>query len=589
MSHQRLALAIRKAIDQSYSRCIMEPLESRMLRTTMAADLVSVVPTATDDYLTTVTAALSTPTTAGDSQPGAEPQLVVAQQVPGWPSLPPSITDGTRWRTDTSNGGVDRAQTVLVQPDGKFIVIGYSGSTTPEHQFDNINVETTITLVRYNADGSLDVSFGTGGIVHTPIDNGRRASNEKIPASLLDDGRIIVGGAGLHRYNADGSPDLSFGSNGAAAVELNVDALAVMPDGSILIGAADDHVDVLRFSRYDAAGTFLGTVANGTRTAGLFGIAVNHTYLRELIVQPNGHAIGRVTVDYGASNNEDVLVRLNADGTLDTSFGTGGFARLSDVVDGRSLSLAMAVAPDGSLLFSGVDESGPMLVKYTVDGQLDIAFGGGTGVVRNGFGSASEALAVQSDGKIVLAGHESTVYRLNADGTPDMTFGVGGANSGTYASDDYHDTRFSTTRWTSDIAITADGDVIVVGDYRIVSRIDGVMAIDADFLVVRYDIDELEGRASAEPAADPLPEPDEDVSSAPVVPIDGGDVEGDAPDAVEDDEPAPIVIKPQSLPASLFATTGIVNFGGVDHQNVNTLDELFGDDGENDEDDLFSA
>ncbi|MDW8216285.1 MAG: delta-60 repeat domain-containing protein [Acidobacteriota bacterium] len=150
-----------------------------------------------------------------------------------------------------------------------------------------------------------------------------------------------------------------------------------------------------------------------------------------VVVQPDGKVVlgGWFTRVNGVARSG--IARLNADGTLDTSFGAGQ----SGVSGGRFPAVsAVAVQPDGKVVLggkftrvNGVARSG--IARLNVDGTLDASFGAG----QSGVSESVDAVVVQSDGKVVLGGRFTRVNgvarggiaRLNADGTLDASFGAG--------------------------------------------------------------------------------------------------------------------------------------------------------------------
>lgn len=130
---------------------------------------------------------------------------------------------GGKVLTQTSLGGYEAGYAVVVQPDGKIVVAGESyrsGSPT--------NLDNDIALIRYNASGSLDNTFGAGGIVLTPIGSGIDLCGGIV---LQPDGKIVAGGNGWYgsayrfaalRYNSNGSLDNSFGNGGIATTRVGV-------------------------------------------------------------------------------------------------------------------------------------------------------------------------------------------------------------------------------------------------------------------------------------------------------------------------------------------------------------------------------
>ena len=126
---------------------------------------------------------------------------------------------------------------VAIQPDGKIVAAGYSDA----------GGNRDFALVRYNADGSLDTTFGGGGKVLT--DFGAASDDDAVRVALQPDGKIVVAGYSerprhcdfaLVRYNADGSLDPSFGAGGKVLTDLGDSsdddgrAVAIQPDGKIV-------------------------------------------------------------------------------------------------------------------------------------------------------------------------------------------------------------------------------------------------------------------------------------------------------------------------------------------------------------------
>jgi uncharacterized delta-60 repeat protein len=381
-------------------------------------------------------------------------------------------------RTDAT-GGVERAQEVLVQGDGKVIVIGYSGTYTgqgAEHLGPD-NTETHITLVRYNLDGSLDNSFGNGGVATVPARNlvGMRYDNAELQAALQSDGKIVVGGTALHRFNADGSVDTSFGDNGAAATDLLlVDALAILPNGKIAISTRYGFV----FALYNSDGTLdtsFGGAARSTNDDQL-GVApgnVSHEPSRavagwseigEMIAQPDGKiiAVGTVrTLPHDTYVTQLYVIRMNGDGSLDGSFGDGGVVMTK--VPGHSAAEGWAVAlqADGKIVVSGAGARGT-LARYNADGSLDAKFGNAGLLTTNREGAGGD-VAVQADGKIVIT-TAAGAARYHADGSFDRAFNAPG-NPGGVA-----------------VAIAPDGDIVVAGQPTSLA-----VGASSDFFVARFD------------------------------------------------------------------------------------------------------
>jgi uncharacterized delta-60 repeat protein len=206
-------------------------------------------------------------------------------------------------------GSVASSNAIVLQSDGKIIAGGFSV----------LNGLQSFVLVRVNTDGSLDGSFGDGGIVATPTGLG-----DAVRSMVIDsNGKITVGGSsgtnfGLVRYNPDGSVDTSFGSNGIVVKSIGsysqINGLALQQDGLIVAaGYSDSDFAVARFDVDGFSDPNFGT--NGVVTTVLAGSDA----AQALVLQPDGKIIaaGSAGVNYG-------LVRYDMDGSLDNSFGING-------------------------------------------------------------------------------------------------------------------------------------------------------------------------------------------------------------------------------------------------------------------------
>ncbi len=374
----------------------------------------------------------------------------------------------------TDFGGRDTAHAIARQSDGKLIVAG---------QKEPVGTNFDFALARYNADGSLDSSFGTGGKVTTDF----FGDIDTIRSVVVQaDGKIVAGGFSrtaatpfgysLARYNANGTLDASFGTGGKVTTVIwgNDDELAAIllqPDGKILaIGlAATTPTRDFGVVRYNSNGSLDTTFGTGGKATADFSGRFDLAYAAAL--QPDGKIIaGGYTV--GASddgNNVNFAVaRFTADGSLDTSFGSGGkvttdFASLRDEI--RSL----AVQADGKIIAAGStgnnNNSGTVnfaLARYDAGGGLDNSFGSG-GKVTTDFPSQSSyadiayAVSVQANGKIVAAGQGANQFalaRYQSGGALDTTFGSGGKVTTAFA---------ASSSLAESVLIQPDGKIVAAG------------------------------------------------------------------------------------------------------------------------------
>jgi uncharacterized delta-60 repeat protein len=314
---------------------------------------------------------------------------------------------GTGGKTTTEFfGRNDRVLALAIQSDGKIIAAGFAN--------DPFTGTDSFALARYNIDGSLDNAFGVNGKVITVFGDFSRA----LAISLQTDGRIVVAGIanalfGVARYNADGTLDSTFGFGGEASSDFfsgfrNIFAIAFQPDGKILavgfVASASFLPADFALARYNADGSKDASFGAGGEVRTDFGSS-DSAYA--VAVQADGRIIaaGEAGLDFG-------LARYNPDGTPDNSFGTGGkltTAFFGGAVDGEGRVTAVVIQPSGKILAGGHILSGSHLgfglVRYTASGGIDGSFGSNGRVVTDlntSFGPV--ALLLQADGKIVAPG-----------------------------------------------------------------------------------------------------------------------------------------------------------------------------------------
>jgi uncharacterized delta-60 repeat protein len=375
----------------------------------------------------------------------------VALAAPG--DLDPSF--GTGGTVITSFGGTDVASAVVIQPDGKLVVAGRT----------NIAGNTVFALARYNPNGSLDPSFGSGGLVTTDFGS----TDQAFAIALQGDGKIVTAGRRgsdviVARYNADGSQDTLFASNGRVvtnfgATELAL-ALVIQPDGKIVVAgrtnkpAPNGNFD-FALARYEVG----GAIDNTFGTLGLvttdFGGSVDRAFAMAL--QPDGKLVVA-----GDSDANFALARYNSNGSLDAGFGSAG--KVITSFGGIDQASAVIVQPDGKILVAGQTDTGISidfaLARYMPDGSLDGAFGTGGRVVTNFTGASDDlaaAVVLQSDGKIVVGGTSDDNFalaRYTPGGILDSTFGGAGTVTTNLGGEDVLHA----------LALQPDGAIVAVGE-----------------------------------------------------------------------------------------------------------------------------
>ena len=399
-------------------------------------------------------------------------------------------TDG---RLTTSIGsGNDWGESISVQPDGKIVVSG---------NYYNASTNYDFFIVRYNSDGSLDTSFNSTGKVTTAIVIGYDNAWENI---LQPDGKIILAGHSfngsnyditLARYNINGSLDATFDHDGKVTTAFGNDydwgdKPTVQSDGKILVAGQiwDDSTNAgdSALVRYNTDGTLDQTFGINGRV--ITPIGSGNDYFNDVVVQNDGKIVAAGTSSNG-SNMDFAVARYNSEGSLDTSFGTGG--KTTTDFGGGALpygdnASSVVIQSDGKIVVAGSLTPWDFgIARYNTDGTLDSSFGTG-GKVRtdfNGNNDVAYSLLIQNDGKIVVVGsgrngsigdYAFAIARYNTDGSLDTSFGTGGKVITDFGTgNDYGDGG----------VIQPDGKIVVTGD-----AYNGSIG-DYAFAVVRYNTD----------------------------------------------------------------------------------------------------
>jgi len=356
-------------------------------------------------------------------------------------------SDGSLDTSFNSNGkvttavgrGTCKAEGVTLQDDGKIVVVGYSF---------NAGDQSCFTVLRYSADGILDTSFGDSGKVTTTV--AKNSSAESV--AMQSDGKIVVAGNSfidrnntdfaVVRYSANGTLDPRFNETGKATADFGARdggrTVAVDRDGRIFV-AGDTSTETKQecaLACFKANGS-LDTSFNGTgKLTTNFGGDGNADG-QGVSVQTDGKIVvaGNATV---AGVQQFALARYNADGTVDTSFGGTGRVLTAVGISGSNAT-GVALQKDGKIVVAGyaVNNSGKgydfACVRYNTDGSLDQGFGD-HGRVTTSVGDGQASSLVVQDGKIILTGsvydadnHEFAVVRYNANGNLDTSFNAAGS------------------------------------------------------------------------------------------------------------------------------------------------------------------
>ena len=386
--------------------------------------------------------------------------------------LDPTFGSGGIVTTDfgdqTGSSNVASANAVTIQSNGKIVV----GGGVPSHTGFPVPA-----VARYNTNGSLDTTFGTGGMVAI-------SSLEDAPftaITLQTDGKIVAVAGGFTayvvRYTSAGVLDSTFGSGGIVTLnEINgptQSGVLVQPDGKILV--ADRALfRLLSDGQFD---TSFGT--GGTaRTAGYPATG--------LALLPNG----KILVASSFAGTSGFISQYDANGSLDTTFGIGGQLASPGTAAGLVLLGTGDFLAGGSLTNNSIqipfnESSGFAVSRYLGVGITDASFGtngGNVTTVPNSTGVATSGLAVQPSGDIVMLGTANqlgqtafALARYTATGQLDTTFGTNGTAVTLFGP--------GASVSANGLAIQSDGKIVAVGSYSVFVPYHG---FDTAFKLARY-------------------------------------------------------------------------------------------------------
>jgi uncharacterized delta-60 repeat protein len=374
----------------------------------------------------------------------------VAQAAAG--DLDPTFGIGGMVTTDI-NRSTDIANAVAVQADGKLVVVGQ----TYKH---NDYTGEDFVVTRYNTDGTLDNTFGSRGRVRTDF-----PGLAAVPSSVViqPDGKIVVAGGAFPlftfagnfevvRYNPNGSLDTSFGNGGIVTTTFPEGSyafdVALQPDGKI-VAAGTIFVDFIpgepsntdfALARYNQDGTPDATFGNGGQVTTDFVGMEDDAF--SVLIQPDGNIVAVGSANDPATYYDFAAVRYLSNGTIDTTFGVAGKVSTDFGARGFDRAHSAALQADGSIVAAGFAISANgisqnfAVARYTSSGVLDTTFSR-DGLTQIDFGSCCQSaykVLLQSDGKIITVGYANTessdsdflLARLSSRGSLDATFGVGG-------------------------------------------------------------------------------------------------------------------------------------------------------------------
>jgi uncharacterized delta-60 repeat protein len=326
-----------------------------------------------------------------------------------------------------SNVSPSFVNNIRIASDGKILFSG---------QFDILGRST---VARLNSDGTLDTGFYLPGFGGTVLD-----------FDVQTDGKVVLTGSDVGRYNSDGSIDNTF----TVAQTGGTTKVRVLPSGKILIGGNFNSVNGIqqgRFARLNSDGSLdINFNVNGLGA---------NSDVNDIFVAADGKIFigGNFSLYNGVPRNK--LAKLNADGTLDTSFFFTP-PSASTYIGEIDAGIGGQIYITGTATGSATDSVGRLNSDGSIDGSFIPAKAGGGGIVRD--------IVRQPDGKFIIAGlftvvngvPKTDIARLNADGSVDTMF---------------HSTVFNANSPLAKVALQADGKILVAGGF-----IPGIVRLNSD-------------------------------------------------------------------------------------------------------------
>jgi uncharacterized delta-60 repeat protein len=370
----------------------------------------------------------------------------IALAAPG--DLDPGFNGSGLLSLNIGNQG-SSANAVVQQSDGKLVLAGYGTLNSADH--------ADFVAVRVTADGTLDGSFSTDGVARAnfgdiPVFGGSYDFARAVIQQT--DGKLVLAGTtaqifdtddiALARFNADGTLDSTFGDGGLARLDIGSTndiafSLIQQDDDKLVIAGAAISGGFYRqvFARFNANGTLDTTFGTGGTTLTNFGEG-SGSWANDIAQQPDGKlvAIGQVSE---LASRDFSIVRLSENGVLDPLFDGDGILAI-DFDGNEDVATTVALQADDAIVAAGFTTSAEgrvsaALLRVNADGSPDNSFGiAGKAVIDMGGQSLLNSIAVQADGRLIATGtrfgadggQDMILARFNSDGALDTSYGIDG-------------------------------------------------------------------------------------------------------------------------------------------------------------------
>ncbi|MEP6948667.1 MAG: T9SS type A sorting domain-containing protein [Ginsengibacter sp.] len=395
-------------------------------------------------------------------------------------------TFGTNGKQTTKIGSSDDfGYSLGIQNDGKIVLAGYTSVGTNNH----------FAVVRYNMNGNPDSTFNGNGRQTADVGSDIQIGNS---AAIQSDGKIVVAGYtmgdtgnndfAVARFNTNGSPDNTFDNDGILTTDFTssddyAGSVAIQSDGKIVVAGYSNiyspvNVEHLAVSRYNQDGSLDNSFADDGKLDEVS--KQGYTVFNTAAIQADGKIVA-AGLTWDGSNYDFAVARYNINGSPDSTFSDDG--KLTTDFGARDEAVSIAIQPDGKIVVAGNSDTQFAIARYNTDGSPDNTFSDdGKLLVSMGFADACTSVGLQNDGRIVAAGYtyidgnydssEFAIARFNTDGTPDNTFNGNGKQLTNFG--DYTD-------FASSMAIQADGKIVMAGRSYLYNN--------DNFSLARYNID----------------------------------------------------------------------------------------------------
>ena len=270
--------------------------------------------------------------------------------------------------------------------------------------------------MRRNSNGDPDNTFGNNGLVLAAIGT---YETRGLALTIQSDGKIIAAGHAyinnswdfvVMRFNANGTLDTTFAGSGKQSTDINgtdsMNQVLVLADGKILVAGAEQN-NRLALVRYNSNGSLDSSFGSGGKL--ITTLTRGNFYGQPVAQQADGKLVVTGTRDFGTNRWFDVVVaRFTLNGYLDTTFGNNGYA-ITRISSGADRGNSVKIQPDAKIVVAGIGNNGTnfdvALLRYNSNGTLDSTFSG-DGIVLTALkgNDFGHTLSLQADGKMIVGG-----------------------------------------------------------------------------------------------------------------------------------------------------------------------------------------